>query len=574
MMRRYFLFAFLSTAALLAGCAAMPAANGPVVVTAKPEPAAAQTAAAGQLSRHLMYDLLVGEVAGQRGQLGVAVKYYLKAAQTSSDPQIAARATRIAAFAQDESSALIAARRWAQLDPGNPEARQALAVLYLRAGDTQASLKQFEWLVASTPGAHGAGFLSVAELLAGEPKKTAALNMMKQLVDQHRNDPYARFAYSRLALAAGKPALARTEIEDVLKRKPHWTEAQILYASILTQQGRGEKALAYLRAAVRAKPKDRALRLSYAQQLIQLKHLEQARAQFRVLARREPGNPNVLLALSLLSLETKHYTDARATLLRLVKTGYRVSEAYYYLGRIEEAEKHDAKAAEWYSRVDHGEHLIDAQIRIAALQAKQGHLDAARQRLRNLRARFPSIAASLYVAEGEILREGGRDQDAMTLYNRALKKLPGNVDLLYARALIADKLNQIALAERDLSEIIKREPDNAYALNALGYTLADRTTRYQEALGYITRALKLRPDDPAIIDSMGWVQYRLGRYQDSLKYLRRAYDLSHDPEVAAHLVQVLWVAGNHKGARTLWREALKRHPHSKALREAAKRFGQ
>lgn len=551
----------------------MPTASGTATPTSvQPKSAAQHPAAADRPSRDLFYDLLVGEIAGQRGQLGVSVKYYLRAAEISNDPQVAARATRIAAFAQDEHSALIAAQRWVRLAPSDLEARQALAVLYLRAGDTQASLKQFEWLLASTPGEHRAGFQGVAELLAGEPQKAAALKLMKQLVDQHRDNPYAWFAYSQLALADGKTDLAYTEIKRVLKRKPGWTDAQILYANILMRRGETKTALSYLRAAVQAKPKDRALRLAYAQQLIQAKRLEQARAQFKVVVRQEPGNPNALFALSLLSLETRHFEDARRTLLKLIKTGYRQDDAYYYLGRIEETEKRDAQAIAWYSKVDQGEHAIDAQIRIAALEAKQGRIDAARQRLRNLRAQFPSLAAQLYVAEGETLRETGRYQDAMSLYDRALEKLPGNVDLLYARALIADKLNRLALAERDLTEIIKREPDNAYALNALGYTLADRTTRYQEALGYITKALKLRPDDPAIIDSMGWVQYRLGHYQDSLKYLRRAYNMSHDPEIGAHLGEVMWAAGDHMGARKLWRQALKQHPHNKTLHEVVKRF--
>ena len=204
--------------------------------------------------------------------------------------------------------------------------------------------------------------------------------------------------------------------------------------------------------------------------------------------------------------------------------------------------------------------------------AKAGNLDAARKRLHNIEATSATVKLRLYLAEGDLLRSTNHDQKAFELYSDALLKMPGNSQLLYARALTAEKLEHLDVALQDLKTIVKHEPNNVQALNALGYTLADRTKRYKEALKYIEAAYKLNSTDPAIIDSLGWVYYRMGNHEKALQYLQQAFALLKDPEIGAHLGEVLWVMGKQQQARKVWDEALQTQPQHKALRDVIKRF--
>ncbi len=264
--------------------------------------------------------------------------------------------------------------------------------------------------------------------------------------------------------------------------------------------------------------------------------------------------------------------DATGYFKRLLKLGKHEDDARYYLGRIAEDKRLYPEALEWYGKVEQGEHELDAQLRIAALMAKRGDIDAARARLHALQDQNPALAPRIILAEGELLVNAQRYDDAMKLYDQALKQDPENNDLLYARALLAERLNKVDILEHDLRDILKREPDNALALNALGYTLADRSLRLDEALDLIKRALVQLPNDPAVLDSMGWVQFRLGHNSEALKYLRQAYELNDDGEIAAHLIEVLWASGDKAAAHKLGQQALKADPDNKSLKGVLKRI--
>ena len=224
------------------------------------------------------------------------------------------------------------------------------------------------------------------------------------------------------------------------------------------------------------------------------------------------------------------------------------------------------------AEIRQGEYAFDAQMRMVSLLAKQGDIEAALNHLKSILPRGEAQQVRLYLVEGDVLRVAERYEDAMTLYNQALEKLPGNNDLLYARALMAERVDRLDILIADLQVVLKSEPDNAHAMNALGYTLADRTTRFDEASKYIYRALELLPDDPAILDSMGWLQYRIGNYDDAVKYLTRAYDLNDDGEIAAHLGEVLWVKGEQQRAKKLWQQVLEKAPGDKKVLEAMQRL--
>lgn len=248
-------------------------------------------------------------------------------------------------------------------------------------------------------------------------------------------------------------------------------------------------------------------------------------------------------------------------------------ESSYYLGRVYEEKKDPETALKYYFAVHHGEYYLGAQSRAANLLAEQGKLARAREHLHSLRVGNEQDQVRLYLVEGELLRKAGQYQEALTFFADKLEKLPNDTSLRYARALVAERADKLALAEEDLRIIIEREPGNAQALNALGYTLADRTERLDEALDYITRALEVEPKDAAIIDSMGWVQYRLGNHAKAVELLRQALSLIHDPEIAAHLGEVLWEMGNKREALDVLETALEKYPEHKILLDAMKRLG-
>jgi tetratricopeptide (TPR) repeat protein len=529
-------------------------------------------AATPELSGELLYYLLSAEIAGQRGRLDVAVPFYLKAAQLSRDPEIVERATRIAVYARDENSALAAAQMWVELQPENLEAHQVTAALLMRKGRVDEALPHLEQVLSVDQHNSHNSYMLITSLLSKEKDKQAALGAMEQLVAKRRQDPEALYAYAHLAMLVGSLDKAETAVNDAIDLVPNWSEAHILRANVLIRQGQNEKVMSLLQEAVDSYPDDQAIRLFYARLLVDEKRYEQSREQFSILLDYKPDDPEALYALGLLNLQTERQGDAQRNFERLIELGQRVDEAYYYLGQVAEMEKDTAAAMRYYTEVRKGSNYIDAQIRIASMLAAQGEIDAARARLQNISAPTMDVELRLYLAEGEILRNANQFEEAYEVYGLGLQQMQDNSQLLYARALTAEKLGRIDEAITDLALIVKNEPNNAEALNALGYTLVDITGRVAEGKQYVEKALKLKPNDPAILDSMGWAYYRLGEHEKALRYLQQAFDKLKDPEIAAHLGEVLWVLGNKERAREIWDEALRETPKDKVLLNVIERF--
>jgi tetratricopeptide (TPR) repeat protein len=527
---------------------------------------------AAKLTPELLYDLLLAEIAGQRGQTDLAARLYLEAARSTRDPRVAERATRIALLARDREKAAAAATLWVQADPENRGAREILVQLLLDEGNYEAAKPQLERLLAGGQEESLERYLIVATLLGHAPDPQAALKVMDGLVKKDGASPEALAALSTLALRADRPEEARASVERALQLRPEWIQAMLLRARILVAQGESAEAVRYLGEMVQRHPDERDLRLGYARLLIDANQLEQALAQFQVLRKDNGNDEDVLFTLGLLSMELGRPEQAREYLLKLADRGERVYEARYFLGQMAESERHFDEADRWYAGVKGGRYYLDARIRQALLPARQGDVEGARKRLQAIPVSGREAEARVSLAEGDMLREAGRLREALEVYNHALEKFPDDADLLYARALLAERMDDLNRAETDLRQILSHDPDSAEALNALGYTLADRTDRYQEALGYIQRALALKPNDPYILDSMGWVQYRLKNYGEALKYLHRAMDLQQDPEIASHLGEVLWVTGARDEAKRVWDRALQASPNSPSLQEVIRRF--
>ncbi len=521
-----------------------------------------------------MYELLVGEIAGQRGAVDISAENYLRAARYSNDPRIAERAAKIAVFAGDDKKALDAARRWVALAPEDTEAQQVVAIMYLRNGQVDKAVPFLDKVRISHIKQPRKGFMFIAQLLVREQDKDVALQAMSQLVEKYPEDADALFAHAHLATRAERYSTAHQLLDKVMVLRPDWRDAYVLRANLYQAEGDIDAASTAFREAIRINPDDLDVRLSYARMLVEERRFAQARREFKQLEKQAPDNADVLFALGLLALQSEHLVEAKSYFSTLIRNGQRTADASFFLGRLAEIEKNDSEALRWYRKVNGGGNFAEAQLRTAILTARQGDMAGARQILHNLAQNAPREEVRAILVEGDILRVAGQDSEAFEVLGRGLEKFPNNPDLLYAHAMAAERMDRIDVLEQNLNRILQADPDNAQALNALGYTLADRTDRYDEAYRYIQRALELEPEDAAILDSMGWVLYRLGRYQESIGYLRRALEKGEagDAEIAAHLGEVLWVSGDKEGARKVWEQAQKQYPDDEKLRSVIQRY--
>ena len=525
-------------------------------------------------SEDLIYELLVGEVAGQMGAFAEAAEHYVKAASQSTDPSVAERATRVSLYAKNYELALRGAIRWVELVPANLEARQILGGIYLGRAELDLAVPHFQRIIDEHPDEKG--FVIASATLSKENNANNALYLMQQLVDLYKDDPLAYFAQANLALHHKQYSLAVEASDTALKIDPELVDARVVKARALMSLDKTEDALSDLREAVSVMPKNDELRLAYARVLVQVRRYDEARDQFSILLRHKPRDADLLYTVSLLNMQEQRYDEAADRFKRLIKTGKRVNEAHYYLGRIEQERKQEAKAISWYRKVGKGQHYLDSQVRAADLLANIGRLQEARTHLAELRTAtsHEDTIIKLFLAEGQILRDMQHFDEGMELYNQSLTMYPGNADLLYARALMAEKIDRLDLLETDLRAILDNDPNNATALNALGYTLADRTDRTKEAFEHIKRAYEIRPDDPAVIDSMGWVHYRMGNYDEAEIHLRKAYSLLKDSEIVGHLSELIWKQGNAEEARSLLQEAIKADPENQALLQQLKDYSE
>jgi len=546
--------------------AAEPPAPEPVLIRAEP------VRPNIDLTGDLLTRLLEAEFAGQRGHIDVSLDNYLGLARETGDPKIIERAARIAVFARDDAAATEMAQMWVDLDPRNPDPHQILAVMAIRNGDVETSLVHIESILDFTDGDLEQKLLMIASMLGRETDKDLILQVMEKITAKRQDSPEALFAYSRVAAILGEYERALALLEKTYSMKPDDEAVAVSYVSILQRLDRFEEALAWLEKALDGNQKDSfELRLAYARLLTDVRRYDDSVKQFEMLNKQDPDNEDVMFALALLHLQSNRNDEAETYFLRLTRHSNRTNEVNYYLGRIAEDRGDHAKAAIWYQGVQAGQSYFDAQIRLAMTLARQDRLEDARKHLKSIRTENDRQATLVIQAEADLLVEMKRLDEAMQIYNTVLENRY-DPDLLYARAMLAEKMDRLDILEADLRKVIDTDPQNAQALNALGYTLADRTDRYAEAEKLIDQALAIRPDDFFILDSKGWVLYRLGKLDEAIVYLRRAYEQVSDAEIAAHLGEVLWVSGNQKEAREILDAALKATPDNAHLQEVIERL--
>lgn len=538
-----------------------PAAVAPIAPIAPKSP---------ELSADVVYAILVGEVASQRGDYAMAFTHYLHAAQLAKDPALAERAVRAALAGEDNAGARRAASLWVKLAPQSLKAYQLSAYAYIAAGERERALADLRRVIelAKNP---GQGYMQAMQLLGTLPDAAARVEIMRELLATDAANADAQFALATLAAAAEDLDTARSAALQAASLRAGWNQPRLFLVRLLIGADRMEDAAAALDRFVKDDPANQELLMLRAQLFIESEDYPKALEVLERMLTTAPGQPDVLFAAAVVALEIKQPDAARRYLEALTKTGKRSNDTAFMLGQVEEAAGNSDAALAWYAKVS-GDNQGNAQVRSASVLAKRGDIARAREIMQALRVQFPDDATKFYLIEAELLREHKQPQAAIDLYTTALAATPDDSELLYARAMTAVGMDRVDLLEADLRRILAADPDHVDALNALGYTLADRTDRLQEARTLIERAYTLSPDEPAIQDSMGWVRYRQGDLAGAETYLRNALDKLFDAEIAAHLGEVLWEQGRQAEASEVWRRALKEAPDHQYLLRVLGRY--
>ncbi len=517
-----------------------------------------------------LHDLLVAEFALRRQQYGVALQRYAEQAPILRDAGVSAHTTHLAQYLRREPEALAAVKLWVELEPDNAEANYTLATLLTHRGETVAAVPHMAAAARAGKAVNFPLLASDFELLP-PAQQDALIRELEALQPEFPGNTQLLIALAIMYEERGAADNSLTQLAQVFEREAFQPQAVLLEAKILQENGDSEP-FKRMEEALEADPDNTRLRLQYAR-LLTRTDLTAARQQFEILSANNPSDPELLLSLALINRETENFLEARAYLRQLLSLGQRTDEAHYYLGRIAEDQRDLKEAVRHYSQVTDGREFLNANSRVGRILIDTGQEAEIHGYFNQLRMAYPQRREQLYGLEANLLGQAQRRDLAMVVLNQGLSELPEATSLQYARSMLGEQQGDMALMESDLRAIIAREPNNATALNALGYTLANRTERYAEAEDLISRALALQPNEPSILDSMGWVKFRLGDYAEAERYLRQAFAAFPDPEIAAHLGEVLWVKGDSREALDIWRSALIDNPQHTVLVDTLNRLG-
>lgn len=558
--------------ALLQGCQSWsPQQQAAPVPVAQPAPTPdAEPQVYGSFTEETVFSLLSAELAGQRNRFDIALDNYVDQARKTQDPAVAERAFRIAEYLGADPSALETSLLWAKNAPTDLDAQRAAAIQLARNGDYDESLQYMEKVLQGQGDTHF-DFLALSAADTDESTRQGLLQSFERLLQKYPGNGQLIFGKALLLQQGGDSQGALALLES---NPPQDGEIApiLLRARLLASLDRGSEALPLLEKNLKKYPEDKRLRLTYARMLVEQNSMDDAKVQFSTLVQQYPDDDELRYSLALVCLEAKAWDEAYSYLQELVERGSHVDSAHLNLGRIAEERGNPQAALDEYTQVGPGTDFLPAQLRQADILIANGRAVEASRRLAEARSNQPDYAIQLYLIEAETLANNDKTQDAWLVLQNAIKQNPDDLNLLYTRSMLAEKRNDLVQMEKDLRAILAREPNNAMALNALGYTLSDRTTRFEEARTLIEKAHSLNPEDPAVLDSLGWVNYRLGNLDAAERYLRSALERFPDHEVAAHLGEVLWANGKQREAKKIWGKALQEQPDSPILRSTILRL--
>jgi tetratricopeptide (TPR) repeat protein len=541
-----------------------------VVPQPLPEPVEIQY---GNFDEDVLTRVIIAEMAGQRGYNQKALEDYLALARETNDINIIRRASRIASFMRDVPAAIETSNLWLAKEPESQEALRTLAFQMATLGRYREAMTHMRKLLAL---GYNIDFRLITNRTAvdndAELFLDALIADLQELKTLYPENQSVKLGLAHLHHQNSQAEEAYMEVStltDALNDNP---EVVLLEVELLEILERPEQARERLQEALKNNSNHKELRFQYARKLIDDQRYSDARDQFAIIVEQYPDDYDMLYSLALLSMEINLFSEARQYFEIMVENAQRLDDAHYYLGFISVQENKNDEAIKHFFNVNGGGNFLQAQRSLTELMIRAGRYREVRSRLQNVRFRNPDYNIALLSMEANVLMDEGQMDEAGRVLNNAVGAFPNNIQLLFLRSVYSQEINDLALMEEDLRRIIQLNPNNPVAYNSLGYTLADRTDRFNEAYELIKRAFELAPNDAAIIDSLGWVQYRLGMYEEAIENLDRAYELFPDHEVAAHLGEVLWVTGERTQARSIWRKALESQPNSEFIRSTMERL--
>jgi tetratricopeptide (TPR) repeat protein len=535
-------------------------------------PAWATEQSAEDLLGRTVFQVLIGEFALRQGAVELSLDAWSDLAERTRDPRAISRAVEIAGLTGQTERAMRLVQLWLAIEPDAPQARQAHVALLIQSRQIDQLAPQIAALLASDQANLTNNLLHLNRMLARITDKPAVLQLLIELAADYPDVAEAHFAVAQAALAAGDEVRAIDATTRAITLRPSWEMAAIAHAKLIGRKN-AAAGIEELSSFVRQNRDARNARLALAQMLIVEKRFPAARQQYEILLKESPDDPEIIYPAAILALQSGEHTTGRQLLERLLTTGFPdKSSIHYFLGQIAQEAGETDKAMEHFGQVSAGERYIAARTRVALLLLSQGKTDAALQQLRNTRGASPAERTQLALAEAQLLRESGDQSGAYSAVEKALRSAPDDPELLYDAALTAERIGKHQVMEAHLRHLLTRHPEHAHALNALGYSLAERNIRLEEAAQLLDKAITLAPNDAYIMDSLGWLQYRQGRLPEALTTLENAYRIKADPEIASHLAEVLWMLERRDEARRVLLEARKRNPDSAVLNAAIEKF--
>lgn len=527
----------------------------------------------GTFTEQQLYQTIISELGAQRGEVIESGETYFDLAMETRDLQFIERAVQFASVNGDTNALLQLGLLWAEVDSQNAQPHLMLSFQFLEAGNFSQALAQMSRVIEK---GGDFDFTALASRTSGLGLSARAglIDNLQQLVNAYPEQLSIRTSLVQLLAQNTQFVEALSELDALAKLQDLTANHILLRSQIQQSMQLPNDALRTLRSGVRRFEDDQDLRLSYARLLIQNQDFEAAQAQFRTLMEQRPEDWETLFSIALLDLEMKDYDEAILQLNRLVAEDQRLDESEYYLGFSYEQKEEFAEAITHYKNVRIGtNNFLPAQQQATRLAIQSGQLEEAHEWILERSRGNPRLEIILTTIESGALVQNGHIDKAKDLLDNALNKFLNDTDLLFSRVLVYDTLQDRVGSETDLRQIILMKPDDSRAMNHLGYMLADQTDRYQEALELLERAIAISPDDPAILDSLAWAQFKLGQYEESLSNLRKAFVNFPDHEVASHIGEVLWTMGRREEAQQVWAEALAGRPDSELIKEAMERLG-
>lgn len=556
--------AALASALCLSGCASTQAA------------AAGRKVQAPSKEAELVFKYLVAEVAGQRGDLATSSKIFYDLARTTKEASLAERAAKVSVYGNVQGLTIPAIKLWAELDPASNEAQQAMTEILIASNKSDEAKPYLAKLLAKEESRAG-GFLYLNKLLSKSTDKAGVLALVQSLAAPYPKLPEAQFAIAQSALVANQTKVALNALNQAEALKPGWTLAALLKGQVLLEES-PQTAISFYREFLLKHPEANEVRLNLSRVLVNQKDYEAAKKEYPTILKyaKEDANKNsaeMHAVIGLLSYQSKDYAAAEDYFKQALNLGFKdADQIYIYLAQTAEKQNHDDVATTWYNKVEQGAHYLEAQIDLASLIARTQSVDLAIEKLDAVDDLNTEQQIIVIQAQASMLAKAKRDDEAFDLLEKTVKNLPNTPELVYDYALAAERVKKIDLMESELRKVIKEKPDFAAAYNALGYSYADRNVKLDEAVTLIEKALSLSPNDHYMLDSLGWAHYRKGNLDKAIQYLQQAYDVNQDPEIAAHLGEVLWQKGKHAEAKKIWDDALIADPANEVLINTANKF--